>query len=172
MLCQNCGTREATTHIKRISNGEAIQLHLCTSCAERLGYADNFSGSGFNISELLGNFFPDASWTSDDSEVEHCPTCGFTFEDIVSSGMMGCADCYDTFYEKLKPSLSRIHGRASHVGKLGTGSARKRKAALPDNAGRIQALEQEMQQAIQTQNFERAAEIRDTLKTLKGGATQ
>lgn len=48
MLCQNCGKNEATTHIKRIVNGEPSELHLCTACAEHLGYADVFSGIGFN----------------------------------------------------------------------------------------------------------------------------
>lgn len=169
MLCQNCGTREATTHIKRISGGEAVQLHLCTTCAEHLGYADLFSGIGFNISGMLSKFFPDTSWLNAGKE-EQCPTCGFTFNDIVSTGMMGCADCYDTFYEKLKPSLSRIHGRASHVGKVGVAASAPKIDSAPQK--RIAALEQEMEQAIRTQNFERAAEIRDELKELKGGAAE
>ena len=76
---------------------------------------------------------------------------------------MGCADCYDTFYEKLKPSLYRIHGRASHVGKTSSSydavSARKE---------RIRELSEQMKEAVATENFERAAEIRDEIKSLKG----
>ena len=52
-------------------------------------------------------------------ESERCPTCGTSFEEVIRTGMMGCADCYDAFYEKLRPSLARIHGKAVHTGKLG-----------------------------------------------------
>ena len=166
MLCQNCGKNEATTHIKRIVNGEPSELHLCTACAEHLGYADVFSGIGFNLGSLLRNFFPEVAGIAAGAsprEEEKCPTCGSPFEDIVRTGMMGCADCYDTFYEKLKPSLYRIHGRASHVGKTSSSydavSARKE---------RIRELSEQMKEAVATENFERAAEIRDEIKSLKG----
>ena len=33
MICQNCGKREATTHIKRVVNGETSESHLCAECA-------------------------------------------------------------------------------------------------------------------------------------------
>ncbi len=108
MLCQNCGNAEATTHIKRIVNGEATEIHLCHNCAHHLGYANVFSGFGFNF----GAFLP--------SEEEHCEKCGTTFDEILRNGTMGCEECYKTFYEKLKPSLDRIHGKATHVGKSTT----------------------------------------------------
>jgi len=162
MLCQNCGRNDATTHIKRIVNGEATELHLCTSCAAHLGYADMFSGFGFNISSILNNFFPDVSMLPAGDQ-PRCPTCGFTFEDIVRTGMMGCADCYETFYDKLKPSLSRIHGRASHIGKVSSTSGDQ-----AERRDRIRELNAELQEAIRTQNFERAAELRDAINALKG----
>lgn len=166
MLCQNCGKKEATTHIKRIVGGEATELHLCTTCAEHLGYADVFYGIGFNISGFLRSFFPEFAALGPHEAVEEeerCPGCGCTFEEIVRTGMMGCADCYDTFYEKLKPSLLRIHGRASHVGK--TSGSYDAVSGLKD---RIRELEAEMKEAVERQEFERAAEIRDELKSLKG----
>ncbi|NLL63429.1 MAG: hypothetical protein GX241_04205 [Ruminococcaceae bacterium] len=118
MLCQNCARNEATTHIKRIVNGETSQMHLCYNCAEHLGYANMFSGFGFNIDNMFQNFFPEFSHALlAAEESERCPTCGTSFEELIHSGMMGCADCYRVFYEELKPFLSRIHGRASYVGK-------------------------------------------------------
>ena len=56
MLCQNCGKREATTHIKRVVNGETSESHLCAECAASLGYADVFSGFGLSFGDLLGGF--------------------------------------------------------------------------------------------------------------------
>ena len=164
MLCQNCAKNEATTHIKRISGGESSELHLCFSCAEHLGYADVFSGFGFNISNMLINFFPEFSRSLPPTEeTERCPTCGTSFEEIIRSGMMGCADCYNTFYDKLKPSLSRIHGRASHTGKLSASFD-----GTAELETQIAKLKKEMQQAVQVQNFELAAKLRDRISELGG----
>ncbi len=166
MLCENCQKREANTHIKRIVNGEPVEVHLCTECAEHLGYADVFSGIGFNIGSILRSFFPEVNVIQPGEDAEdavRCPSCGSTFNDILRTGMMGCADCYDTFYDRLKSSLYRIHGRASHVGKTSLSydavSARKDK---------IKELGEQMQKAVAVQDFEQAAALRDEIKALKG----
>ena len=49
MLCQNCGKNEATTHIKQVINGDTAERHLCSECAEHLGYGDAFSGFGLSL---------------------------------------------------------------------------------------------------------------------------
>ena len=54
MICQYCGKREATTHIKKIVNGRAEQVDLCPACASRLGYGSIFPGLG--LSDFLGSF--------------------------------------------------------------------------------------------------------------------
>lgn len=163
MLCQNCGKNEATTHIKKIVHGEATQVHLCSNCAEHLGYSNAFSGFGMNVSRILSNFFPDVSLLSSGGEELRCPHCGFTFPDVIRTGMMGCPECYNIFYDKLKPSLSRIHGRATYTGKMS--SSYDDDSYIKDT---IRELQDEMKEAVEAQNFERAAEIRDELKELKG----
>lgn len=166
MLCQNCGRNEANTHIKRIVDGESSELHLCTECARHLGYTGTFPGFGANISALLSRFFPETALALPEQDVERCPGCGASFDDIVRTGYMGCAECYDIFYDRLKPSLSRIHGRATHVGKSSTTTDRR-----TERRSEIRALEAEMKNAVATEDFERAAVLRDRLKELRGSGT-
>lgn len=92
-----------------------------------------------------------------------CPTCGISEEEVARSGRVGCADCYREFAALLAPYIRRIHGPAAHAGRVPA-----QVAASP--ARRRAALEREMKDAIAAQNFERAAEIRDELKALEGGA--
>ena len=80
--------------------------------------------------------------------------------------MMGCADCYKVFYDKLKPSLSRIHGRAIHAGK--TGASFTESSALEY---RITELKEQMQAAVNSQNFEEAAKLRDEIRDLGGDSS-
>lgn len=166
MLCQNCGKYEATTHVKRIINGEAAEAHLCSSCAHALGYGDVFGGFGNTFSELLGGIFGEPNTVNLRSHSIRCEKCGNTFNDIVNSGKIGCADCYKTFYDKLLPSLQRIHGKTRHEGKKPVIFEEKETAG-----NKLHKLEAELQSAIERQDFEKAAELRDEINAVKGEKT-
>lgn len=164
MLCQNCNTKEATTHVKRIVNGEMEEFHLCHLCSEKLGYGNFFSGMSVNLENFLGSFFTGtgASSPSLPESPVHCKKCGCTFHDIVNTGRVGCADCYTVFLSSLLPSLQRIHGKAHHVGKISQAAGPK-----VQKAKKLESLRSELNLAISEQNYEKAAEIRDTIKILE-----
>ena len=177
MLCQNCNQKEATTHIKRVVNGEAEEHHLCSECAKKLGYDHFLDDFSLSIPNFFSSFFHDTMPALKGAGAEHCGTCGSSFEDIVRSGMVGCADCYDKFFDRLLPSIQRIHGRARHAGKTPhytvepdeKGAEKAAEAPKAQTAEQqIAALEAEMQKAIESQNFEQAAVLRDKIKELKG----
>lgn len=164
MLCQNCGKHEATTHIKSVVNGEYTQLHLCTGCAGKLGYGDVFSGFGFDLGDFFGNFFSKPKTMVSSAKTERCEKCGMSFEEIVKSGKIGCAGCYEKFYEMLLPSVQRIHGKTQHNGKTANVIEEKESIKEKTKEEIIAELQAEMKTAIEEQNFERAAEIRDEIK--------
>ncbi len=162
MLCQNCQKNEATTHIKRIINGEATQAHLCSDCAKSLGYDSMFSDMGLGFSNMLSSFFNDSALTALGAHTLRCEKCGSTFRDIVNSGRIGCADCYETFYDKLLPSIQRIHGKTNHEGKIPNGSEQSVKR------NELDELKKELNEAVEQQNYEKAAELRDRIKEKEG----
>ncbi|HZJ77487.1 MAG TPA: UvrB/UvrC motif-containing protein [Clostridia bacterium] len=166
MLCQNCRGNEATTHIKRIVNGDMAEMHLCSSCASQLGYDHMFSGFGFDLSDFFGGFLSDGvPNVTSLATVKRCKKCGSSFNDIVKDGKVGCADCYEAFYEDLLPILQRIHGRIQHSGKTSLNSTNVQKAeSKQDKIGR---LKKEMNEAVERQDFEQAANIRDEIKALE-----
>ncbi len=160
MLCQNCGKSDATTHIKQIVNGERTELHLCSDCAEHLGYGNLFSGFGFNMGNMFSNFLSDFPLSiAPSGKTLRCEKCGSSFDDIVRSGMIGCSDCYTTFYDRLLPSLQRIHGKAKHVGKIG-----QIMGETATKINKIDTLKEELSKAIEEQNYEQAAVLRDQIK--------
>lgn len=161
MLCQNCGKYEATTHIKRIVNGEAAEAHLCSDCARMLGYTGAFPDFGFNFSEMLGSFFSEDAAGALGSGVLRCEKCGSAFGDIVRSGKLGCSSCYRTFYDKLLPSFERIHGRTRHVGKVANEAPELQKS------GKLAELREELKRAVDGQDYEQAAKLRDEIKKLE-----
>lgn len=168
MLCQMCGQHPATTHIKTIVNGKLTQAHLCADCAKKQGYGNLFADWGSGFGSLLSGFMGSAAPAR---QVTRCPGCGASFEDITRSGKIGCAECYRTFRGQLLPIIQRIHGTAQHKGKVPGSSALR----VTDPNNKIVAVEETpleekkrlLKQAIEVQDFERAAVLRDEIKELE-----
>lgn len=162
MLCQHCEKNEATTHIKRVVNGETAEMHLCPDCASYLGYGDFFSGFNLNLGEILGSFAQAGPALPGERAVKRCPKCGNAFDDIARSGKLGCAECYRTFYDRLLPSLQRIHGRICHSGKVSEASGEEIKKDR-----RVEQLREDLQKAVEEQDFELAAKLRDEIRDIE-----
>ena len=112
MLCTNCKKREGVHTVRR---ADGTELCLCDGCYERLGGAAAYlgEGPGFFVSLLQ----------ADEGDGRACPACGTTLADYSRTGLLGCAECYETFREDLLPAIRRIHGKTEHEGKhpLGDG---------------------------------------------------
>lgn len=171
MLCQNCKRNEATTHIRRIVNGAAAEYHLCPECADQLGYSSPLGGLGLGLGELFGSFLGDMPISRLSNRVIRCEKCGCSFEDIAKSGKVGCADCYELFYDKLLPSLRRIHGQTVHAGKKPRGTDGEEPQPKKES-DRIGELKQKLAQAVEEQNFELAAVLRDEIRRAEANGNE
>ncbi len=159
MLCQSCEKRQATTHIKTIMNGELKEYRLCSECAAKMGYTSFWGGSGLDIDKLFGSFMDNAETAKNK---KRCKGCGSSFEEIAKSGKVGCAKCYEIFREELLPSINRLHGRTCHTGKLARSAGNEVK--VRNEAAR---LKEELNRAVGSQEFEKAAELRDRIRELE-----
>lgn len=170
MLCQSCQMNTATTHIKSIVNGELTEYALCPECAKKMGYGNLFHDfTGFGLGSFLGGFFGESAVP----QITRCGKCGSSFEEISHSGKVSCAECYRTFRDQLLPSIQRIHGTARHQGKRpGTMAIQVVKkpeiTVTPKAADPLEEKKQAMQKAIETQDFERAAVLRDEIRAMEG----
>ena len=162
MLCQRCQKNQATAHIKTILNGELTEYMLCPECAKKLGYGSLFGGWGLNIGNFLGSFLGEGRSPEAPANEPRCKGCGSTFSDIVRTGKVGCAECYETFYDRMMPSIQRVHGNTTHVGKLGKNAGTKAKLT-----NELDRLKDELKHAIDAQAFEKAAQLRDKIKELE-----
>ena len=167
MLCQRCQKNQATTHIKTIVNGELTEYMLCPECAQKLGYGNLFSGFGLNMGNFLGSFLGGVSQQETIESEPRCKGCGSTFNDIVRTGKVGCAECYHIFYDRMMPSIQRIHGNTTHTGKMGACAGTQAKLT-----NELERLKTDLKKAIEEQAFEQAAKLRDRIKELEGQANE
>ena len=112
MLCQNCHTKDAGVHLRRIINGEAAEVHLCADCARALGYGNIFAGFAFPFAARAAQSLSGADFSALGNRVVRCEVCGLSFDDIVRSSRLGCPNCYRVFGDKLMPVIRKMHGRA------------------------------------------------------------
>lgn len=168
MKCQKCNKNEANTHVKRVINGEFEEYHLCSECAKEMGYSNVFSDftSSFadDFSSLFGSFFENALPAR--TQATRCEVCGTSYNDIASSGMMGCANCYDVFSDRILPTIRRIHGNTTHMGKNSISYRKVEDKDKPEDKKQdeLTKLKAELDTAIKNQEFEKAAVLRDRIK--------
>ena len=167
MLCQVCGKNPATVHFTEIHDNRMTEIHVCERCAEEKGLQAAPSPQKFDIADLLAGMV-DTMTSSDEERVGRvqCPRCSLLYSAFRETGRLGCAECYTAFQFQLRPLLRRIHGDTRHRGKVpsrdGEGAVRSRQ---------IQRLHDELQRAVEREEFEQAAAIRDEIKRLEADVT-
>lgn len=161
MICQSCGKKNAVTHIKQIVNGEIEEYYLCADCAAKLGYGGLFGGFSLNIGDLIGSTSNEALRRAAAAE-KRCPCCGCTFSDLVRSGRVGCAQCYEVFRDRLLPSIQRIHGHTHHVGRVPVSASKKAQQSV-----RLEEARRKLAKAIEEENFEEAVTLRDEIRAIE-----
>lgn len=162
MLCDKCKKNQANTHLKTMVNGKVDDMWLCQDCAAELDYPNIFSNLTTDFSSFLGNFLGDGLPAR--TSASRCKECGASFADIARSGKVGCAHCYQTFYDELLPSIQKMHGNIEHTGKIAETASPQMKIA-----NKIETAKKELSKAIAEQDFETAAKLRDKIKEMEAG---
>ncbi len=171
MLCQDCKKREAQVHLTQIINNEKLSLSLCKECAAALGFHSPLDNVPFPLAEILSGLAePDPTLQEETLKDDLvCQSCGLSFTEFTRQGRFGCGDCYSAFRGRLEPIMRKIHGASLHRGRNPEYAKIDDAAALPIKEE--ERLETELNRAIAEEDFERAAELRDKLKSVRGKLT-
>ncbi|HXG98155.1 MAG TPA: UvrB/UvrC motif-containing protein, partial [Gemmatimonadales bacterium] len=94
-----------------------------------------------------------------------CPACGSTLRDFRDTGRLGCDQCYSSFDTHLRDLLRRLHGSSQHVGERYDmpGAA----GGAGDPRSELLELKAQLRRAVEGENFELAAELRDRIRVLE-----
>jgi protein arginine kinase activator len=162
MLCQICGKNPANVHFTEIHDNKMSEIHVCERCAEEKGMHSPAQQHKFEIADLLAGMV-DAMTHTEEERVGHvqCPRCGLLYSSFKETGRLGCAECYQAFQFQLRPLLRRIHGDTRHRGKTPT------RGGTSSGARQIQRLHDDLRRAVEREEFERAASIRDEIRRLE-----
>ncbi len=154
MKCENCGKNEVTFVYQSNINGKVTEKHLCSECAEKLGYTQRIAA---HSQRMMQNFFGNSF-----------------FDDFFSPmpSLMGrmtrmLEDPFDDFFADM-PALGAAPAQQEDQ------SQQKQDDLVgKEEQGRfaymrqMNALKMEMKKAVHQENFERAAELRDQIRALE-----
>jgi protein arginine kinase activator len=163
MKCDNCN-KPATVHLTEIKGGKKIEKHLCEQCAAQNEGVQIKTHTPIN--ELLTNFVLQQTGMAKDQGMA-CEQCGITWAEFRQSGLLGCEHDYTLFEKDLTPLLQRAHESATHhVGKV---PARRGGSGVPmKKAVDLTKLRKELQRAVEAEDYERAAKLRDAIRQAEG----
>lgn len=160
MQCENCGKADASIQVTRVEDNEMRVQHLCGTCAAEQGIDSVAAGGNLPLADFLAQI---GSGISDEPTASgRCPSCGLTPAQLKQSGRLGCATCYAHYKHHLQGLLRRLHGGTQHVGKV----------ALAPNPGpggrkaRADSLRRSLQRAVDSEDFEHAATLRDQIRRM------
>ncbi|MGQ9630344.1 MAG: UvrB/UvrC motif-containing protein [bacterium] len=172
MKCQVCHKNEATFHFTHVINGKVTEVHVCQACADEKGISKLPTDPQFSISDLisslgeLSNYIDSLAKVRARDEDESnlfCPRCGMTYRDFKKSGRFGCSECYTTFKDRVDKVLLSVHNNNRHVGKVP-----RYRSEIIARRQEIKRLRSRLQSAINNEEFEVAAELRDRIRELEG----
>jgi len=163
MLCSICKEKEASVHLTQITGDKMQKVDLCEECAKNKGVNDP---TGFSLADLLLGLgaSQEIEQAAGGAELK-CSRCGFTQADFKKAGRLGCPECYRTFAEALEGLLKTMHKGTRHVGKVPESLRQNR-----DVSERLNALQKKLAKAIEKEDFEGAAVLRDEIKQLTAQA--
>lgn len=156
--CRRCA-KTATLHITEIRDGKAAVVHLCEGCAR--DYLNQSSPAQSEAgSESLSKLDELIAESQESPAV--CPNCGIAFNEFREQGRFGCPHDYTEFHDELIPLLENIHEDTKHVGK-------RPKSTLigTEDQGRLIQLRSAQQKAIECEDYEQAARLRDEIASLE-----
>lgn len=161
MKCQSPGCNNAATvHLTQLQEGgkKKSEVHLCEQCADKEGITT--PTQHLTLEQMLSS----VSVPSDEAAEGQpaCPDCGMTFDVFRTSGRLGCANDYTIFRDDLVPLIERMHDAMEHCGKVPY-----RAEEVQSRARQVQSLSAELHEAIEREDYEQAAELRDRIKQVE-----
>jgi len=156
--CERCSS-PATVHITEIlQEGKFTEHHVCEPCYPKYLQETQHKSIGAKVAATeSGGDLEEAPFGQ-----QECPRCGIKFVDFRNSHRLGCPQDYEVFRTELTPLLENIHGEPRHCGKTPRRYPQTKKAEAE-----LVQLRSRLKRAVDREDYEEAAKLRDQIKTLE-----
>ncbi|OIO76449.1 MAG: hypothetical protein AUJ85_00405 [Elusimicrobia bacterium CG1_02_37_114] len=166
MLCNICKKNDATIFFKGIFDNQVVKINLCEECAKKKGIEFKPELSLPEIIATLSDL--GLPIVTENKKTVKCKSCGLAYTEFKERGRLGCADCYNTFESYLAPLIERIHGKSKHTGKKTAPTTLESTGYEKEGLSQqISLLKKQLNEAVKSEEYEKAAELRDKIRELE-----
>jgi protein arginine kinase activator len=170
-MFDNKNNGQEPVNIKFTIDGEEHGIAWDGNEAFDHGFQSPFANEPIPIGDIIASILrKNLPAIIDSKNNPRCPNCGMSFLDLLDVGRMGCPHCYTAFGEQMEILLEKIHGSATHIGRKAKENPKPQapvKAKAPKKRiSKRERLSLELKKAIETEDYENAAQLRDKLKSL------
>lgn len=160
MKCEHCGKNEVTFMYRSNINGHVEEKHLCGECAEKLGYSQKLTAQN---QRMMQNFFGDSFFGNSFLDDFFAP-----MPSLLGRRNWLLEDPFDDFFAEM-PALraAGTQPREEQAPAKQDDLVGKEEQSRFAYMRQMNALRMEMKKAVHQENFERAAELRDQIRTLE-----
>lgn len=155
--CDDC-PEPATVHVSRVVDGSKQEVHLCRACAEKRKLI--LVDQKLNLPAVAKKVAASVQVVPSDLAKMECPDCGTKYMDFRKTGRLGCPYDYVAFRGGLLTLIERVHRASRHTGKRP-----RQLREVVESRGEMRALRFQLRKAVETEDFEKAACIRDLIRT-------
>lgn len=175
MLCDRCHKRDAKILYTEIIKGLKKEQHLCEECATdytSFQMEKPLLNSDLTLGDLLSTLLDNYN-AADKKKIDGinssitCSTCGTSYEEFIQKGRFGCSNCYTNFHSQLGKTFKGIQGAEVHTGKRPKGYITAVQDKVTKDFTEVEKLSLKLQSAIEKEEFEEAARLRDLIKQMK-----
>lgn len=163
MKCDICGERDAIFTITHVIGSERKELHLCAECAKEANIPLNEQKIGNSVRNLLYSLIDKKHKSMDDNKI--CPVCGQSLSTIKKTRRVGCAECYTAFKTEIKTIFNEKNITMEYSGTLP-----KQLKCFHSVLSDRMMLNAKLKEAVENEEYEKAAVYRDQLKILESNA--
>ena len=140
---------------------------MCEECAEHEGLAIK---SQIPLNELLSTLLASQSAPKSEPVAEvaaedekSCSSCGMTMKEFQQGRLLGCSNDYEELSDSLEPIIEKNQGgHTTHKGKVPANAPEDSKKQIE-----ILNLRRQLEDAVENENYENAAQIRDRIEHLQ-----
>ena len=162
MICQICGKHNASMLVRQIIDDTAKELYICRACAKKHHlYSDN-NEMHLSLKAIFDGLVPQLDMSEEARDSVHplaCPDCGMPFSRVKEKKILGCPRCFFYFRDTVLKLMQETSGEVFYAGNLPL-----QPEIFSGTLVSLQHLEDELQKAVENEEYELAAYLRDKIK--------
>jgi protein arginine kinase activator len=97
-------------------------------------------------------------------KIKFCTRCGFTWDEFLTRGVLGCPECYSVFDQELRPWLAEYHNTLKHNAFLKSTGGTQANTEIIEKLAR---LREQLSDAVRLEKFEEAIKIKKCIRELE-----